>query len=176
VRGSTLGRDTSSFVSNLLGMDGERLTYSLKDGGSQKRWQGLLPLNVLYSPILRLRFRAALSTVMVQANDACARSVFGGPCMAANALAVLIEQQGWHNVPQRTVYVRDCESRKDTDAHVSILGDRAIVYLPENEKSPYSTIEITTKAVLELLQVPLDLGDKFSEKVVDFLKKAYSEQ
>jgi hypothetical protein len=147
----------------------------------EAQWQWskeLLPLIVLYSPLLRLRFRSALTKVANKVNEICGCQVLASPREAPNSLAVAIEAElETVNCPGGVVYVRDCETRKDTDGHVffySMTGPLyAVVMLPENENSPYSTVEMTTKEVLRLLLVPVEFGSVFSEKVVDFLKKEY---
>jgi len=147
-------------------------------------WQwpkSLLPLVVLYSPLLRLRFRFALTKVADKVNEICQGVILDKPSEAPNALAVAIESQRRIAFPVGVVYVCDCESRQDTEGHVlfweTAFGPGyAVVMLPRNEKSPYSTIDVTTKEVLKLLLVPESFGSVFSEKVVDFLKEKYGKQ
>ena len=116
----------------------------------------LLPLRVLYSPLLRLRFRSTFACCAHQVNLACGRCVLMDPEEAPNRLAVEIEQ--FDLVPPLgTVYVQDSQWRKATTGAVQLFEDdqgvltSAIVRLPESEDTPYLTLGITVHEICHLM-------------------------
>ena len=116
----------------------------------------LLPLRVLYSPLLRLRFRSTFACCAHQVNLACHRMILSDPEEAPNRLAVEIEQ--FQLTPALgIVYVQDSQWRKATSGAVQLFEDEqgvlasAIVRLPENEEVPYLTLGITMHEIGHLM-------------------------
>lgn len=140
----------------------------------KRRWpDGLLPLVVLYSPLLRLRFRPALQRAVSQVNSICKREILLKPIEAPNSLATELESTS-AAPPFGIVYVRDCERRADKEGRVIFWNTSAVVMLPENEDTPWSTLAITTKAILSLLLT--SASDDFTKETATFLEKVYSKQ
>jgi hypothetical protein len=116
----------------------------------------LLPLTVLYSPLLKLRYRSALTCCCNQIDLAAHRTVFRCPQEAPNKLAVDLELAGLEP-PLGTIYVRGSETRKATEGSVEIFEDArgvlaaAIVKLPESEIDPYTTLGVTLHELGHLL-------------------------
>jgi hypothetical protein len=137
----------------------------------------LLPLCVLYSPLLRLRFRQAFASCCQQVNDCCGRPIFDAPQEASNKLAVEIENFGIEP-PLGIVYVRDREGRKATEGTVQIFHSSrnepyaAIVRLPESEDSPYSTVGVTMQQICQLLGLT-HYGNDISKENVAALRALY---
>src|ERR1019366_3593633 len=122
-----------------------------------KFWPDMLfPLTVLYSPLLRLRFRSALCCCCNQVNLATHRIVFSTPVEAPNRLAVEMEQFKVEP-PLGSVYVKNCECRSATDGLVDLFQDckevivSGIVKLPESEENPYTTLGVTMHVLGHLL-------------------------
>ena len=119
----------------------------------------LLPLVILYSPILRLRYRQTVLTCIDQINSACQRIILSIPHQCENHLAVDIENM--HTIPPNGfVYIRDSENRYDKEGSVRFFYDvdrvlvAAVLSLPEDENSPYVTLGVTMRKFCELLGVP----------------------
>ena len=116
----------------------------------------LLPLCVLYSPGLRLRYRSAFACGCNQVNLACHRFILDIPREAPNTLAVEVENL-LERPPMGTVYVKDTDRRSDTEGSVQFyLGAKgvlssAVVRLPESEESPYLTLGVTLHEICHLL-------------------------
>jgi hypothetical protein len=138
----------------------------------------LLPLCVLYSPLLRLRFHSAFAICCNDINVACRRIIFQDPQGASKKLAFEIEGLGVEP-PLGTIYVQDSEGRKATEGSVQLFQDRvgalvsAIVSLPESETDPYSTLGVTMEQVCSLLGVS-NVGHVLTEEASNELKKAYN--
>ena len=113
----------------------------------------LLPLTVLYSPFLRLRYRCSLAKCCNTINALANKAIFQMPAEAPRNLAVELEQRKTQP-PSGTVYVEDSEGRKATDSSVKTFGDvdqfSGMVYLPESE-GELSTISVTMHALCQLL-------------------------
>jgi Matrixin. len=117
-----------------------------------------LPLEVFYSPLLRLRYRSALSSCINQINLACHRVVLNAPQEASNRLAIELEH---HSIapPLGIIYVKDCEDRKAIEGNVQFYQDDkhvlcgAVVRLPESEdgQGPCLTLGVTLHEVGHLL-------------------------
>jgi hypothetical protein len=117
----------------------------------------LLPLTVLYSPILRLRFRAAFSCCCYQVNSAGHKKILREPQEATNKLAVGIEREGLIP-PKGVVYIKDCKQHNATKGVVTFYKEdespiSAIVELPESETSPCLTLQVTLEEICHLLGV-----------------------
>ena len=116
----------------------------------------LLPLNVFYSPLLRLRFRSSVAFCCNQINLACHRVILNSPQEAPNKLAVEIERYGLEP-PLGAVYIKDCEGRQAVEGSVQFYEDSqkvfccAIVRLPESEESPCVTLGVTLHEMCHLL-------------------------
>jgi hypothetical protein len=116
----------------------------------------LLPLRVLYSPLLRLRFQSTFACCAHQVNLACGRCILMDPVEAQNRFAVEVEQFGL-TPPLGTVYVQDSQWRKATTGAVQLFEDEqgvlasAIVRLPESETTPYLTLGITMHEIGHML-------------------------
>ena len=117
----------------------------------------LLPLTVLYSPILRLRFRAAFSCCCSQVNSACHKELLREPQEAINKLAVGIEREGLIP-PKGVAYIKDCKQHNATKGGAIFYKENespssAIVELPESETSPHLTLQVTLEEICHLLGV-----------------------
>jgi hypothetical protein len=116
----------------------------------------LLPLRVLYSPLLRLRFQSTFACCAHQVNLACGRCILMDPVEAQNRFAVEVEQFQL-TPPLGTVYVQDSQWRKATTGAVQLFEDEqgvlasAIVRLPESEDTPYLTLGITMHEICHLM-------------------------
>jgi len=128
--------------------------------GVVKYWPDMLiPIVILYSPTLRLRYRAALACCCNQINLACSRYVFDVPQEAPNKLAIEIENFGVEP-PLGVVYVKDCPDRKVLDGTVQVYQDdkgvvnSAVVTLPRAEETPYLTLGVTMHELCHLLGLP----------------------
>jgi hypothetical protein len=124
---------------------------------SSKKWPDMaFPLTVLYSPILRLRYRYALNCCCTQINLNVGKVLFSIPAEASNKLAVEIERLKVEP-PLKHIYVQDSEGRKATEGCIQLFQDTAgelvsgIVYLPESEETPYSTLSVTLHELGHLL-------------------------
>ena len=152
-----------------------------------------LPLKVLYSPLLRLRFRSTFACCAHQVNLACHRMILSDPEEASNRFAVEIEQ--FDMVPPLgVIYVQDSQWRKATVGAVQLYEDEqgvlasAIVRLPESEDSPHLTLGITMHEVCHLLGLthnddpgsvmysnPKVRPQILSDKDADTLKRIYGQ-
>jgi len=110
----------------------------------------LLPLQVWFSPLLRLRFRSSVSRFCHNVNLVCNRKIFAEPEEASNHHAVGIETL-LQPVPVGVVYFKDANDRAAIVASIEWGDLSAIVNLPESEESPYSTMDVTARVILELL-------------------------
>jgi hypothetical protein len=121
----------------------------------------VLPLDVFYSPLLRLRYRSALSCCINQINLACHRVVLNAPQEASNKLAVELERYSI-DPPLGTIYVKDCEDRSTTEGSVQFYQDSkhvlccAVVRLPESEEGPCLTLGVTLHEMGHLLGLQHD--------------------
>lgn len=138
-----------------------------------------LPLCVIYSPILRLRFRQALSSCIKQINLTCQREVFSSLKEAENHLAIDLESAAIQP-PSRTVYVQGCKTKDSMEGSVVILNatghpSAAIVLLPYDEKSSYTTFSVVMGGLFQLLGLPYfeDSNCALSEANRDTLEKVY---
>lgn len=126
----------------------------VKEFANQRWLRQLFPLTVLFSPLLRLRYRSALLHAINQINSV--HNLLSIPVEANNRMAVEIENLKVEP-PVGVVYVCDCESRKELDSHTYFWQNEkaklvsAVVMLPENEESPYFTNSITLHEIGHLL-------------------------
>lgn len=131
-----------------------------KDAKGSLAWADeLLPLTILLSPILRLRYRVAVSTCVDQINAACQQIILTTPRQAENLLAVEIES-GKIEPPPGVVYVKDSDNRYEKTGQVHFFTSNnyalcaAIITLPEDESSPYTTLSVTLHEFCQLFGVP----------------------
>lgn len=117
----------------------------------------LFPLVVLFSPNLRLRYRAAWER---QAKAVCSflkKEVFSKPVEATHNLAYCVECQNAILDPG-TVYVED--DYQGTSGHVScvVADDRivaATIFLPREEETPCDTNKVTLQQICFCLGVEI---------------------
>ena len=123
----------------------------------------LTPLVVLFSPTLRLRYRAcwfkATSEIPVLS------SIFRTAVESTRKQALALEYDG-KDAPAGTVFVCDCHSSKEVDGHMCfsyrdgrVVG--ATLFLPKVEDSPYDTNKITLHQMGHCLGL-VDSDDKTS--------------
>ena len=120
--------------------------------------RNLLPLKILYSPLLRLRFRSAVASCVDQINTASYCCILLAPIEAPRTLAVDIEHLK-HQPPTGTIYVKDSEARKATRGNIEVFKvgkdnlSSAIIRLPESEDSPFNTTAIALQELCHLLGI-----------------------
>ena len=151
----------------------------------------LFPLTIIFSPLLRLRYRASLLYAVNQINSIFETGILSIPIEAQNKMAVEIENVHVEP-PSGVVYVCDCESKKQLEGETVFWQNKqnklvsAIVMLPENEKSPYLTNIITLHEIGHLLGLRHSEDDDsimnpciknntngLSEKDIEILQKLY---
>lgn len=97
-----------------------------------------------------MRYRAAVSK-LCRAVNVIGEAFVLPPIEASNITAHYIEVEGTPP-PEGVVYFEDSERRDATKGNVRQCGKSAVVNLPECEEDPYSTIDVTIRAVLDLLE------------------------
>lgn len=120
-----------------------------------KKWDiSVLPITVLFSPGLRLRYRCTWGTGTAQINDLVGRMVFKTGIQCNCGLAKEIEVR-LKDPPLNTIYVRDDESETlDGSTILFAKGNTingALVRLPENENTPLLTLGVTLHEILHAL-------------------------
>jgi hypothetical protein len=123
-----------------------------QDQTQQPKWYiGLLPLQVWYSPLLRLRYRAAVARLCRATNVIHEGIFFTPPSEAVQAIAHKIEVER-EPPPDGVVYFEDSERKDAVEGSVRKYGRSAVVNLPESEENPCSTIDVTVKMFLDLFE------------------------
>jgi hypothetical protein len=115
--------------------------------------QSLFPLTVLFSPNLRLRYRAAWETQVASITAILNRALFNKPVEASHHQAFGIECQKADLLPG-TVYVED--DYKGVSGHVSYVYVNnyivaATIFLPKEEDNPYDTNKVTLNQIFACL-------------------------
>jgi hypothetical protein len=123
----------------------------------------LMPLVVLFSPTLRLRYR--VSWFKATSEIPVLSKIFKTAVQSTRKQALAMEFDG-KDAPAGTVFVCDCHSSTEVDGHMRFAYKDgktvgATLFLPKVEDSPYDTNKITLHQMGHCLGL-VDSDDKTS--------------